>query len=68
VGHRFTHRLPLRDREVGLSTPDPLAAQWLIRTFLALWYWPLNDADAEDEMVRRFLGPSYAVDTNDSVA
>jgi AcrR family transcriptional regulator len=53
---------------VGLSTPDPLAAQWLIRTFLALWYWPLKDADAEEQMVRRFLGPSYAVDTNGSVA
>jgi AcrR family transcriptional regulator len=53
---------------VGLSTPDPLAAQWLIRTFLALWYWPLNDADAEDEMVQRFLGPPYAVDTNGSGA
>jgi hypothetical protein len=24
---------------VGLSTPDPLAAQWLIRTLLTLWYW-----------------------------
>jgi AcrR family transcriptional regulator len=44
---------------VGLSTPDPLAAQWLIRAFLALWYWPLNDADAEHRMVRRFLGPPY---------
>ncbi|PXX10946.1 TetR/AcrR family transcriptional regulator [Mycolicibacterium moriokaense] len=49
---------------VGLSTPDPLAAQWLIRAFLALWYWPLNDADAEDQMVRRFLGPPYAADPN----
>ena len=49
---------------VGLSTPDPLAAQWLIRAFLALWYWPLNDADAEHQMVRRFLGPPYTVDTN----
>lgn len=45
---------------VGLSTPDPLATQWLIRTFLALWYWPLKDAHAEAEMVRRFLGASYA--------
>ena len=45
---------------VGLSTPDPLAAQWLIRAFLALWYWSLKDADAEDQMVRRFLGPPYA--------
>jgi AcrR family transcriptional regulator len=48
---------------VGLSTPDPLAAQWLIRTFLALWYWPLKDPDAEAQMVRRFLGPPYAGDT-----
>lgn len=45
---------------VGLSTSDPLAAQWLIRTFLALWYWPLGDPDAEEQMVRRFLGPAYA--------
>jgi AcrR family transcriptional regulator len=49
---------------VGLSTPDPLAAQWLIRAFLALWYWPLKDADAENQMVRRFLGPPYVVATN----
>ncbi|GLP74077.1 hypothetical protein TUM20983_11870 [Mycobacterium antarcticum] len=49
------------------SVPDRLAAQWLIRTFLALWYWPLKDADAENQMVRRFLGPSYEVDTNGSV-
>ncbi|WP_197502843.1 MULTISPECIES: TetR/AcrR family transcriptional regulator [unclassified Mycobacterium] len=47
---------------VGLSEPDPLAAQWLIRVFLALWCWPLGDADAEEAMVRRFLGPPYAID------
>lgn len=45
---------------VGLSEPDPLATQWLIRVFLALWYWPLGDAEAEATMVRRFLGPPYA--------
>jgi len=45
---------------VGLSTPDPLAAQWLIRAFLALWHWPLKDVEAEEQMVRRFLGPPYA--------
>lgn len=45
---------------VGLTTPDPLAAEWLIRVFLALWHWPLKDAGAEEEMVRRFLGPPYA--------
>ncbi len=47
---------------VGLSNPDPLAVQWLIRAFLALWCWPLNDVDAEDQMVRRFLGPPYTAD------
>lgn len=51
---------------VGQGNPDPLAAQWLIRAFLALWYWPLNDADAdaEEEMVRRFLGPPYTADAS----
>ena len=49
----------LASEMVGLSRPDPLAAQWLIRIFLALWYWPLKDREAEREMVRRFLGPPY---------
>jgi AcrR family transcriptional regulator len=53
---------------VGPTTSDPLAAQWLIRTFLALWYWPSKDADTEDHMVRRFLGPPYAVNTHNPVA
>ncbi len=52
---------------IGLSAPDPVAAQWLIRAFLALWYWPLKDRDAEGEMVRRFLGPPYAARTATSV-
>lgn len=47
---------------VGHGNADPLAAQWLVRVFLALWYWPLKDPDAEHVMVRRFLGPAYAVD------
>ena len=37
---------------------DPLAAQWLIRVTLALWYWPLKDRAAEHEVLQRFLGPS----------
>lgn len=45
---------------VGADNPDPLAAQWLIRVFLALWCWPLGDGDAEEAAVRRFLGPPYA--------
>lgn len=51
---------------VGLSTPDPLATQWLIRSFLALWHWPVPDPDAEKEMVRRFLGPGFGAVVDDS--
>lgn len=49
---------------VGLADPDPLAAQWLIRMFLALWYWPLKDCASEEITVRRFLGPPYTNDTD----
>ena len=41
-----------------LGRVDPLAAQWLIRMTLALWYWPLKDRAAEYELIRRFVGPS----------
>lgn len=47
---------------VGDDNPDPLAAKWLIRVFLALWYWPIQDADNEEAAVRRFLGPPYTPD------
>ncbi|WP_395311016.1 TetR/AcrR family transcriptional regulator [Mycobacterium sp. AMU20-3851] len=46
------------DEMVG-GAADPLASQWLIRTFLALWYWPVKDAEAEREMVRRYMGAGY---------
>jgi AcrR family transcriptional regulator len=45
---------------LGPGNDDPLAAQWLIRVFLALWCWPLKDAAAERELVQRFFGSSYA--------
>ncbi|OBK16865.1 TetR/AcrR family transcriptional regulator [Mycobacterium asiaticum] len=44
---------------LGEDDPDPLATQWLIRVFLALWCWPLKDPAAERALVERFLGPSY---------
>jgi AcrR family transcriptional regulator len=44
---------------LGQDSPDPLAAQWLIRVFLALWCWPLKDPAAERAMVERFLGRSF---------
>ena len=37
---------------------DPLAAQWLIRVTMALWFWPVKDQAAEYELVHRFVGPS----------
>lgn len=44
---------------LGPGHDDPLAAQWLIRVFLALWGWPLKDPAAERALVHRFLGASY---------
>jgi AcrR family transcriptional regulator len=41
---------------LGDDDADPLAAQWLIRVFLALWSWPLTDPVAERAAVERFLG------------
>lgn len=45
---------------LGLEDDDPLAAQWLIRVFLALWCWPLKDAADQQTMLKRFFGPPYA--------
>lgn len=40
---------------LGQDDPDPLAAQWLIRVFLALWCWPVKDRAMERTMLQRFL-------------
>lgn len=45
---------------LGPDNRDPLAAQWLIRVFLALWCWPLKDSAAQLDMLRRFLAASFA--------
>jgi AcrR family transcriptional regulator len=47
---------------LGLENDDPLAAQWLIRVFLALWCWPLKDPTDQQNMLQRFLGPPYSSD------
>lgn len=47
---------------LGLENDDPLAAQWLIRVFLALWCWPLKDPADQQTMLQRFLGPPYRTD------
>jgi AcrR family transcriptional regulator len=44
---------------LGGKEPDPLLAQWLIRVFLSLWYWPVKDPDEENEMLQRFLAPLF---------
>lgn len=44
---------------LGPGQADPLAVQWLIRVFLALWWWPLQDAADQSTMLRRFLGPPF---------
>lgn len=51
---------------LGLEDPDPLAEQWLIRVFLALWSWPMKDPGAEYRMLQRFLGPPYRQDAQQS--
>jgi AcrR family transcriptional regulator len=47
--------------EQMLGYKDPAAAQWLIRATLALWYWPGDDTDAEDDLVTRFVGPAFGL-------
>jgi len=48
---------------LGLENDDPLAAQWLIRVFLAMWCWPVKDPVAQRAMLQRFLGPPYGNDS-----
>lgn len=47
---------------LGPDNPDPLAVQWLIRVFLALWCWPLKDPEAQMALLRRFFAASFADD------
>lgn len=44
---------------LGDEDADPLAAQWLIRVFLALWVWPLKDPKAERAVLQRFFAASF---------
>jgi hypothetical protein len=50
----------LAEEMVGRA--DPLAAQWLIRVTLALWYWPVTDRNTEYELVQRFVVPPLVQD------
>lgn len=55
----------LAERMIGRS--DPLAAQWLIRVTLALWYFPVKDRESEYEIAARFVGPSFTVEGETAV-
>jgi AcrR family transcriptional regulator len=45
--------------EEMIGRTDPLAAQYLVRVTFALWCWPIEDRESEDELIRRFIGPSF---------
>jgi AcrR family transcriptional regulator len=45
--------------EEMVGREDPLAAQYLIRIYFALWFWPITDRDAEYQLVQRFVGPLF---------
>lgn len=47
----------LAERMIGRA--DPVAAQWLIRVTLALWYFPIKDRELEHEIAARFIGPTF---------
>lgn len=45
--------------EEMIGHADPLAAQYLVRVTFSLWCWPVEDRESEDELIRRFVGPSF---------
>ena len=44
----------------GLTDEDAQAAQWIVRVVLSLLYWPIDDPEAERQMVSRFISPAFA--------
>jgi AcrR family transcriptional regulator len=44
----------------GLTDDDTAAAQWIVRVVLSLVYWPIDDVEAERQMVARFISPAFA--------
>lgn len=49
----------------GLAEDDPQAAQWIVRVLLAMLYWPVEDAEAERQMVQRFVAPAFGTSNVD---
>ncbi|MGB3473578.1 MAG: TetR/AcrR family transcriptional regulator [Mycobacterium sp.] len=46
----------------GLSEDDRQAAQWVVRVVLSLLCWPIGDAEAEQQILERFVAPAFAGD------
>jgi hypothetical protein len=44
----------------GLAGDDARAAQWIVRLVLSLLLWPDTDAQAEHQMLERFVAPAFA--------
>ena len=44
-----------------IGRDDPVAAQWLVRATLSLWYWPVKNRETEREIVERFIGPTFEI-------
>lgn len=47
----------------GVEAHGPLAGPWLVRVVLSLVTWPLDDPEAERELVKRFVLPAFADDS-----
>ncbi len=44
----------------GLTDDDTEAAQWIVRVVLSLLYWPVDEAEVERQMIKRFISPAFA--------
>lgn len=44
----------------GLGEDDRQAAQWVVRVVLSLVCWPVEDAEAERQILERFVAPAFA--------
>lgn len=43
----------------GLADDDPQAGQWIIRIVMSMLYWPIDDAEAERNVLERFVSPAF---------
>ena len=41
------------------GTTDPQTARWIVHVVVSLAHWPIGDARAEEQMIRRFVGPAF---------